>query len=167
MGMIDTQNDATRLSAIDGATALGQLADDAVIALSNWLSVRRLSESDASSLRILVSWLDHAAASISDPLGSVLGGRGLHASVGLDNFSIEVTDAALDALAPGKRGETEASAIRDLRDRLAGLLDGRGDSETAEALAATFEAVAKAMLVAADLMLSPAPRTAWTTSLVS
>ncbi len=34
--MIETQSDARRLASIDGATSLGQLADDAVLAVLAW-----------------------------------------------------------------------------------------------------------------------------------
>lgn len=167
MGMIETQNDAKRLSAIDGATALGQLADDAVLALSHWVENRHLSEGGASALRRLIAWLDAAAESVANPFDSIFTAGTGDAAHALGNFSPDVTDAALGALAAGLNREQEVSVIHDLSAGLAEVLEGRADEDAAESLARTFEAVAKAMLVAADLMLAPAPRTAWTTTSAS
>jgi len=162
--MIESQNDAGRLSSIDGATALGQLADDAVLALAGWQVSNQLSAEGRAALQTLADWLERAAAILSDHLNLVLQPGGVDLLPGLDNFGPGVADAALQAVAAGLTGEREISAVEDLRAKILEVLSATAEAEVAEQLALTFEAVAKAMLTVVDSMLAPSSRSAWATT---
>jgi hypothetical protein len=152
------------LASIDGATALGQLADDAVLTLTSWQGTRQLSPDDEATLHLLAGWLDRATAILSDPVGLVLKPGGVETLPGLDTFSAGVADAAHQAVAAGMTGEREISAIQNFRSKLLKVLDGTAEPEVSEQLVVTFEAIANAMLAVADSMLAPQSRSAWVTT---
>jgi len=167
MEMTETQGDAKRLSAIDGATSLGRLADGAVLVLSHWQDRKRLSSEDVNTLQALADWLGRAAERIADPLTAAFAVGRYELLPGLDNFGTGVTSAAIEAIAPGLDSETEVATLRDLREKVLEVVDRSANAESVEFLAGVFESVAKAMLAAADYMLTPSSRAAWTRALVS
>ena len=55
--MIGTSANEKQLASVDGATALGQLADDALLAVLGWQATGELGEDQIGVLRKFASWL--------------------------------------------------------------------------------------------------------------
>jgi hypothetical protein len=159
--MTETQADARRLTSIDAATSLGQLADEVVVAVIHWRADSTLNEHDAMAVRQAAQWLESTSARLADPLSLEAGHDNVLSFPGPDSFGPGLADAALGVLSANRKTDETIAALDALKLQLLAIADGSADERDAERLLNVFEGIARAMLSAADSLLAPATRTKW------
>lgn len=162
--MIETQGDARRLASIDGATALGQLADDVVVAILHWKDHGDLERDDLHALRQAIDWLERAKEGLDHPLRLASAPSGSSALPSLDSFGPSLTGAALGALGAGMDAQAMSSALDAIRLQTQAVVERKADPAEVDRVLSVFEALSRAMLSSADAMLAPSARGSWTTT---
>lgn len=161
--MAGTYANEKQLASIDGATSLGQLADDTVLAVLGWRRTGSLTTTESDLLRLVADWLDRSVQSLADPLRVSLTTQGTPIP-GLNSFGAGVAGQALgiDPVSPDPNAAV--AALTNLKKSVLALAEGSGAEADADQVQHAFEHIAQAMLSTADSLLAPAARTTWATT---
>jgi hypothetical protein len=162
--MIGTSANEKQLASIDGATTLGQLADDALLAVLNWQQVGALTDAESEVLRTFAAWLGAMSDSLADPL-SLLDPKAPLASLpGLASYGPNLAGTALGLHKGEATTEGEIASVRELQSLVLRIVRGDADVAAAQHLQHAFETVARTMLSAADALLAPSANATWATT---
>jgi hypothetical protein len=161
--VIGTYANEKQLASIDGATSLGQIADDAVLAVLAWRTAGSLSARESEPLRLVAAWLERSVQSLTDPLHISLKTQSAQIP-GLSSFGAGVAGLALGIDPGGQDPQSAVVALKNLRSSVLALVEGTGTAGDADLVQAAFDQIAQAMLSTADSLLAPAARTTWATT---
>lgn len=163
--MLESRARTQRFGSIDSATALGELADHAIMALDELQGDGQLSVDGRAALERLVGVLDRTSIAVADPLARL-------------RTSPAGTFASLEAVAPALTGAArkvsgtapaagDAEPIRQLQMRVSAVIDGTATRESVDELVTVFEAIATSMLATVDSLIASPQQTAWTRTFAS
>ena len=158
--MIGTATAERQMSSVDSATSLGQLADDALLAVLAWRAKDELDDHGRERLKDFADWLSQLRETLVDPISVTLTASHSRTLPGLDGFGPSVPGSAFGIRVAG--GASEAALVLDhLRSTVLAIIAGDTNVAGLEELQRTFEGISRAMLSTVEALQAPATRTTW------
>ena len=158
--MIGTATTEKQLASIDSATALGQLADDALLAVLTWRETNEMDDQAVERLNTFAAWLDRLIQNLADPISVARPSEFSRSFPGLDSFGPVVPSAVL-GLRSAETTESELEMLQQMRMVILAIAARQPEMQGLDEIQRIFGAISRSMLSTVEALKAPSARATW------